>query len=156
MIGIRRVTFAVAWSALLSLAVVAPASAQLEQGRLTGVVTDNQGAVLPGVTVTATSPALLGANTAVTEGNRGARAVSAGVSRVYRAWRNDLAERRLRDIGAAAFTRGLVSSASGNYEVTWVIGGRGCSECRAAAESGAIDPGPPLHQGCSCALVVRT
>jgi hypothetical protein len=95
-------------------------------------------------------------NTVVTEGNRGARAVSAGVSRVYRAWRNDLAERRLRDIGAAAFTRGLVSSASGNYEVTWVIGGRGCSECRAAAESGAIDPGPPLHQGCSCALVVRT
>ena len=55
---------------LLVMALVTPAAfAQMEQGRLTGVVTDNQGAVLPGVTVTATSPALLGANTAVTEGD---------------------------------------------------------------------------------------
>jgi aspartokinase len=37
-----------------------PALAQLEQGRLTGIVTDAQGAILPGVTVTATSPALIG------------------------------------------------------------------------------------------------
>jgi DivIVA domain-containing protein len=95
-------------------------------------------------------------NGAVTDGSRGARAVGTAVSRVFRAWRNDLAERRLRDIGTAAFTRGLVASASGNYEVAWVVGGRGCAECRAAAESGSIDPGPPLHPGCSCALVVRT
>ena len=56
---------------LLALLVVlsfsSPAIAQMEQGRLTGFVTDTQGAALPGVTVTATSPALLGANTAVTE-----------------------------------------------------------------------------------------
>ena len=50
-----------------TLAVSTAAFAQLEQGRLTGVVADAQGAALPGVTVTATSPALLGENTAVTE-----------------------------------------------------------------------------------------
>ena len=52
---------------LVALSCSAPAFAQLEQGRLTGFVTDAQGAALPGVTVTATSTALLGANTAVTE-----------------------------------------------------------------------------------------
>ena len=52
---------------LVALSLSAPAFAQLEQGRLTGFVTDAQGAALPGVTVTATSPALLGANTAISE-----------------------------------------------------------------------------------------
>lgn len=52
---------------LVALSFSAPAFAQLEQGRLTGFVTDVQGAALPGVTVTATSTALLGANTAITE-----------------------------------------------------------------------------------------
>jgi hypothetical protein len=44
-----------------------PASAQIGQGTLTGVVTDVQGAVLPGVTVTATSPSLIGMRTTTTE-----------------------------------------------------------------------------------------
>lgn len=43
------------------------ASAQIEQGRLSGIVKDSQGGVLPGVTVSATSPALLGSRSAVTE-----------------------------------------------------------------------------------------
>ncbi len=43
------------------------ASAQIGQGTLTGVVTDAQGAVLPGVTVTATSPSLIGMRTTTTE-----------------------------------------------------------------------------------------
>jgi len=43
---------------LLLLAAV-PTSAQDFRGRLNGTVTDNTGAVLPGVTVTATSPALI-------------------------------------------------------------------------------------------------
>ncbi len=43
------------------------ASGQIGQGRLNGVVTDAQGAVLPGVTVTATSPSLIGTRTSVTE-----------------------------------------------------------------------------------------
>ncbi|MGE3473008.1 MAG: carboxypeptidase regulatory-like domain-containing protein [Vicinamibacterales bacterium] len=44
-----------------------PAAAQIDQGRLTGIVTDAQQGILPGVTVTAQSPALIGVQTAVTE-----------------------------------------------------------------------------------------
>jgi hypothetical protein len=45
----------------------AAASAQITQGRLTGFVTDAQGAILPGVTVTASSPSLIGVQTTVTQ-----------------------------------------------------------------------------------------
>src|SRR5262245_36019299 len=67
-IGMRRA--GLVWLTALVcavLAVTAPASAQVGQGRLTGTVTDAQGAVLPGVTVTATSPSLIGTRTATTE-----------------------------------------------------------------------------------------
>jgi hypothetical protein len=53
----------VIWCVLLA----GPASAQIGQGTLTGIVTDPQGEVLPGVTVTATSPSLIGTRSAVTE-----------------------------------------------------------------------------------------
>lgn len=46
---------------------VLPGYAQIGQGRLAGIVTDAQGAVLPGVTVTATSPSLIGVQTTVTQ-----------------------------------------------------------------------------------------
>jgi hypothetical protein len=56
--------------AALMLAVATPAFAQgggaSSTGTIQGRVTDAQGAVLPGVTITATSPALLGQQTAVT------------------------------------------------------------------------------------------
>src|SRR5215213_6305731 len=59
------------WRFVLLLAMVAaiaaPASAQIDQGRLTGTVTDAQGGVLPGVTVTAKSPSLMGVRTTVSE-----------------------------------------------------------------------------------------
>ncbi len=56
------------WALVLSCALLAaPAFAQIGQGTLTGVVTDSQGAVLPGVAVTATSPSLLGNRTTTTE-----------------------------------------------------------------------------------------
>ena len=53
--------------ALLLAALVSAAPAQMGQGRLTGAVTDVQHAVLPGVIVAATSPALIGQQTAVTQ-----------------------------------------------------------------------------------------
>ena len=48
-------------AAVLGLLVIAtaPAVGQDFRGRINGTVTDNTGAVLPGVTVTATSPALI-------------------------------------------------------------------------------------------------
>ncbi len=51
---------------LFSVAFASALSAQ-DQGRLTGIVTDAQKATLPGVTVTAASPALIGTQSAVTE-----------------------------------------------------------------------------------------
>src|SRR5439155_8620026 len=56
-----------AGSIILSLLFANAASAQVEQGRLVGTIKDAQGGVLPGVTVTATSPALIGQRTAVSE-----------------------------------------------------------------------------------------
>ena len=59
-----------AWLVVLAIVgvfVSAPAFAQITQGRLNGTVTDSQGAVMPGVTVTATSPNLIGNRTAITE-----------------------------------------------------------------------------------------
>lgn len=57
------------WLFSVLLAWASVASAQIEQGRLSGNVKDAQGGLLPGVTVTATSPALIGSRTAVTEGD---------------------------------------------------------------------------------------
>ena len=51
----------------LVLAAAPPAFAQIDQGRLTGTVSDPQNAILPGVTVTARSPSLQGSRTVVTE-----------------------------------------------------------------------------------------
>ena len=56
---------------LLSLA--APTFAQDFRGRINGTVTDNTGAVLPGVTVTATSPALIQPQVQVTGADGGYR-----------------------------------------------------------------------------------
>ena len=53
--------------ALLCFGTAVPAFAQLTQGRLTGIVTDTQGAILPGVTVTVTSPALIGTQNTVSQ-----------------------------------------------------------------------------------------
>ena len=50
-------------------AVATSAAAQIDQGRLTGTVKDAQGGVLPGVSVTARSPALIGTRSVVSEGD---------------------------------------------------------------------------------------
>jgi hypothetical protein len=62
----RAAVFVVSAIAMLGLCSV-PALAQSTSGRLTGLVTDAQGAILPGVTVTATSPSLIGVQTTVTQ-----------------------------------------------------------------------------------------
>ena len=50
----------------LVLGLALPAGAQELRGRITGVVSDNTGAVLPGVSVTVSGPALIQAQTTVT------------------------------------------------------------------------------------------
>lgn len=53
--------------ALIGLAM--PVAAQESRGSIEGIVKDNTGAVLPGATVEATSPALIGARTTVSDSN---------------------------------------------------------------------------------------
>ena len=51
----------------LAVSLTAPVAAQETRGSIEGVVKDTSGAVLPGVTVEAKSPALVGVGTAVSD-----------------------------------------------------------------------------------------
>ncbi|HKZ20506.1 MAG TPA: DivIVA domain-containing protein [Acidimicrobiia bacterium] len=83
----------------------------------------------------------------------GGRERSSALSRVFRAWRTDEAERRVNDLASSAYHAGLVSSlASAGMEAMMMVGGRGCLRCREAAEEGTVHL-PPLHPGCTCTLV---
>ena len=83
----------------------------------------------------------------------GGRERSSALSRVFRAWRTDEAERRVNDLASSAYHAGLSSSlASGGMKAVMIVGGRGCLRCREAAEDGAVHL-PPLHPGCTCTLV---
>jgi cell division septum initiation protein DivIVA len=81
---------------------------------------------------------------------QGARQLSAAVSRVFRGWRTDEAERRVRDLARSFYHRGLAESVG---EVRWVVGGRGCATCRAAAEEEHPTGVPPAHPECACTVV---
>ena len=94
---------------------------------------------------------------------RGPRQLAASLSRVYRSWRTDEAERRVRDIASGAYHRGLIDGlqASGLTAGRWLVAGRGCTVCREAAEAGAVEFGsvfedsvtePPAHHDCGCTL----
>jgi hypothetical protein len=78
----RRIFRALTAAAIVFAFGIAPAAAQTGQmfGELVGKVTDDQGGVLPGVTVTLTGPAAMGAPTAVTneEGRYRFPAVNSG------------------------------------------------------------------------------
>ena len=68
---LNRLTVFCLCATLLAMAV--PTLAQEFRGRINGTVTDNTGAVLPGVTVTASSPALIQPQVQVTGGDGGYR-----------------------------------------------------------------------------------
>ena len=63
----RTLLMAAAVSTILALGTPAPTFAQGSDGTLVGYVKDDTGGSLPGVTVTATSPVLIGARTGVTD-----------------------------------------------------------------------------------------
>ncbi len=100
---------------------------------------------------------------ALDEGRRAGhnvRDLSATVSRVYRAWRTDHAEREIRSTATAAYHQGMRAAyaEAGVDKLRLVIAGAGCVDCRAAAEhlvdpSDPAGPLPPLHERCSCTVV---
>jgi hypothetical protein len=65
-----RLRFASVLVALALLFVAGPASAQVQTGEIFGRVTDNSGAIVPGVTVTVSGPGLLQPLTAITRSAR--------------------------------------------------------------------------------------
>jgi len=94
----------------------------------------------------------------------GPRAAASAVSRAYRAWRTDTAERRVRSIARAAYHRGIARAlvTTDASSMVWAVAGRGCVECRTIAEAGPVAPDvgfaggivPPLHKDCSCTVVL--
>lgn len=86
---------------------------------------------------------------------QGPRELGAGISRVFRAWRTDEAERRVRDLSMHAYHEGVQATVAGQgTALRWVASGRGCASCRAAAERPVTEVVPPLHPGCTCTVVV--
>jgi DivIVA domain-containing protein len=98
-------------------------------------------------------------NHALVEGRRqgqGARQLGASVSRVFRAWRTDEAERRVADLAASRYHAGIAEVLESNgYQIEWVVAGRGCTTCRTSVESEPAEweTLPPAHPNCGCTLV---
>lgn len=82
----------------------------------------------------------------------GQREKQSATSRVFRGWRTDEAERRVRELALSGYHRGLVESAGG-AELEWIPSGTPCSACRAAASEPASNL-PPIHLGCECSLAL--
>ncbi|MFZ0626500.1 MAG: DivIVA domain-containing protein [Acidimicrobiia bacterium] len=89
---------------------------------------------------------------ALVDAGDGQREKQSATSRVYRGWRTDEAERRVRLLALEAYHRGLRDSAPG-ADLLWVPSGTPCSACREAS----ADPDqhlPPVHVGCECTVVI--
>jgi DivIVA domain-containing protein len=85
----------------------------------------------------------------------GSRELGSDVSRIFRAWRTDETERRLRHYSYLAFNRGLVESlrAGDAAGLRWVVAGRGCAACRELGGRDSFEDPPPAHEGCGCTVV---
>jgi hypothetical protein len=90
---------------------------------------------------------------ALIDAGEGLRARQTATSRVFRAWRTDEAERRVRQLALTGYHRGLADSVSETDGLEWVASGTPCSACREASN----EPGthlPPIHAGCECTVVL--
>ncbi|MEX2424256.1 MAG: DivIVA domain-containing protein [Acidimicrobiia bacterium] len=85
--------------------------------------------------------------------DHGARQIAADVSRVFRAWRTDESERRIRHFAYMSYNRGLVESVPDDQGTHWVVAGRGCAVCRDLGGRDVVDDPPPAHEGCACTVV---
>jgi hypothetical protein len=90
--------------------------------------------------------------TALTAAGAGSRERQAAASRVFRGWRTDEAERRLRSLALSSYHSALrqVLDSHGR-QWRWRSAGRMCAACRAAAEAG--HQLPPVHRDCDCTIV---
>ena len=92
------------------------------------------------------------------EAGQGARDLGTSVSRVYRVWRTDEAERRMRHLAGRAYHNGLLR-AFGNAKVAEVrieVHGS-CERCveRGAAGLSVADTDTfPIHDECRCTIVI--
>jgi DivIVA domain-containing protein len=82
----------------------------------------------------------------------GQRERQSAASKVFRAWRTDEAERRVRALALTGFHRGFAESAAGR-SLEWIASGTPCSACRQAATD-PITALPPVHPGCECTLAL--
>lgn len=91
------------------------------------------------------------------------RQLASAVSRVFRTWRTDGAERWLRAASFASYHEGLLWGLAelGTERVQGIVSGSSCSECPARigeawAPGEALPEGtgiPPVHVDCECSLV---
>lgn len=81
----------------------------------------------------------------------GQRERQSATSRVFRGWRTDEAERRVRELALVGFHKGIVDSAAGDHALSWLAAGTPCSACEEAALNPEANP-PPVHAGCECTL----
>jgi DivIVA domain-containing protein len=108
-----------------------------------------------------------GLSEAMAEGRaagQGPRELGTTVSRIFRTWRTDEAERRVQRTALHAYHRGLARTLARTegWGVRWEVAGRGCPDCRTVAEAGAVPAMdasegaiafPPVHPGCGCTLM---
>jgi hypothetical protein len=90
---------------------------------------------------------------ALIDAGDGHREKQSATSRVFRGWRTDEAERRVRELALIGYHRGLVESVTDQGELEWVASGTPCSACRAASSDPASHL-PPVHAGCECTLAL--
>ena len=92
-------------------------------------------------------------SSALIDAGDGQREKQSATSRVFRGWRTDEVERRVRELALVGYHRGMVDSMGDENGLEWVASGTPCSACRAAAS----EPGstlPPVHHGCECTLAL--
>jgi hypothetical protein len=90
---------------------------------------------------------------ALVDAGEGLRARQTATSRVFRGWRTDEAERRVRQVALTGYHRGLADSVGDADGLEWVASGTPCSACRDAASEPETHL-PPIHAGCECTLVL--
>jgi hypothetical protein len=88
---------------------------------------------------------------AMRDAGDGMRERQSAASRVFRGWRTDEAERRIRELAFRGYHLGVKESV-GDGDLEWVSSGVPCSACRDAASSPSANI-PPIHAGCGCTLV---